>query len=616
MNEEVQKLVDSGKLQGRYGDDLSALDVGVYCLHKSWGVGKVASWDLLGDRIYLDFEGKPNHGMKLEFAAKSLRPIGADHILAERLEKLEELQQLAIDDPVTLMQKVVSCYNNSMLLDQVEEVLKGTVVSNEKYRTWWDNAKKKMRQNRLFVVPSKRNVPLELRPSDLNIEDGLLQDFNNARELKVKVAAVDAIVKDLEQIEGAVEKLKPVVEAINEAASKSQRLQTAAAIELIAARERLQEALPELAEGEGLDKPAISEIVIENESNLRDIIGQLPAAGQRRIYEAFEPAFGERWSAVLFGLINVVNLRGVGDVARLAIDREKGEELEAFLKLGIQQRSLSTEVLAWICKERRRFAETVFGPELASAAINALERDHYDDDAKKSNKLQDILMADSLLVSDLLEDARRNQIRMFARRLKNTPAIEDLSRNSLLARVIKAHPDIQQMVTGEAEDDEPLDDGLIVSWDSIEKRKVQLEDIITNKIPENTKEISVAASYGDLRENFEFKAAKDQQAILMRQKDDLEVEITTARGTDFADADASKVGVGTIVTIKEGASDSETYSILGAWDTDLDEGIISYLSATAKALSGNKEGDEVEIHSDGDGPSRKVTIEKIEAYVK
>jgi transcription elongation factor GreA-like protein len=228
MNDEVQKLIDSGKLQGRYGEQLSALGVGVYCLHKSWGVGKVKSWDLLGDRVFLDFEEKPNHGMKLEFAAKSLTPIEPGHILAKRLEKLEELQQLAIDDPVTLMHEVVSSHGNSMLLDQVEVVLKGTVVSEEKYRTWWDSAKKKMRQNRLFVVPSKRNVPLELRPSDLDIQDGLLEDFNKARELKAKVAAIDAIIKDLEQVESPVERLRPVVESINEAASKSQRLQTAA----------------------------------------------------------------------------------------------------------------------------------------------------------------------------------------------------------------------------------------------------------------------------------------------------------------------------------------------------------------------------------------------------
>ncbi len=614
MNDEVQKLVDSGKLQGRYGEPLSALEVGVYCLHKSWGVGKVASWDLLGDRIYLDFEGKPNHGMKLEFAAKSLSPIGPDHILAKRLENLDELKQLAQDDPVSLMQEVVASHGNSMLLDQVEDVLKGTVVPDEKYRTWWDSAKKKMRQNRLFVVPSKRNVPLELRPSDLNIEDGLLEDFHAARELKAKVAAVDAIIKDLEQIESPAEKLRPVVEAINEAASKSQRLQTAAAIELIAARERLQEVVPDLVEG--LNEPAISAIVVENEDNLQGIIGQLPAAGQRRIYEAFEGAFGDRWSEVLLGLLNVVNLRGVGDIARLAVDRERGEELVEFLKLGIQQRSLSTEVLAWICKERRRLAQAVFGPELASAVINALERDHYDEDAKKSSKLQDVLMSDSLLVADLLEDASRNQVRMFARRLKSTPAIEDLNRNSLLARVIKSHPETQQMVTGEAAEEEPEDEGLIVSWDSLEKRKAQLEDIVHKRIPENTKEIAVARSYGDLRENFEFKAAKDMQAVLMRQKDDLEMEISLARGTDFADADSSSVNVGTVVTLKEEGGKSETYSILGAWDTDLDQGIISYLSSTGKALLGHGVGDKVELPSADSGSGRTVVVESIEAYVK
>ncbi len=612
MNEEVQKLIESGKLAKPIGEKISALDPGVYCLHKSWGVGKVASWDLLGDRILIDFEDKPGHAMKLAFAAKSLNVIGADHILARRLENIEELQKLAEDDPVALMEQVVTSFNGSMMLDQVEEVLKGSVVTDERYRAWWDGAKKKMRQNRLFVVPSKRNLPLELRPSDLNIEDGLLEDFNNARELKAKVAAVDAITKDLEQISSPIEKLRPVVEAINEAASKSQRLQTNLAIELIAARERLQEQVPELVEG--LDQPSISAIIKEHESSMEEIISQLPAAGQRRVYESFEEAFEDRWADVLLGLLNNVNLRGVGDIARLAAEKGQEEKLKEFLKLGIQQRSLSTEVLAWICKERNRLCADVFGPELASAIINALERDHYDDETKKSSKLQDILSADSLLISDLLSDASRNQIRMFARRLKTTPAIEDLSRNSLLARVIKAHPETQQMVTGE-EDEVEEDEGLVVSWESLERRKEQLEEIIHKKIPENTKEIALARSYGDLRENFEFKAAKEMQAVLMKQKDDLELEIAQARGTDFADADTSQVSVGTIVRLKDtGSGDEETYTILGAWDTDLDKGIISYLSETGRALLGQKAGATVELPSEGGG--RKVTVESIAAFQK
>ncbi len=612
MNEEVQKLVDAGKLQGRYGGRLSELEVGVYGLHKSWGAGRVVSWDLLGGRVFLDFEGKPNHGMKLEFAAKSLTPIPPDHILAKRLDHLEELQKLASDDPELLMVQVLESYEGSMLLDLVETVLKGSVVADDKYRAWWDSTKKKLRQNCRFVVPSKRNIPLELRPDDANVEESLLTDFDRARELKAKVAAVDAIIKDVEQIDTPTETLRPVAEAINEAAAKSQRLQTASAIELIAARERLQEAVPELKEG--LNEPAISAIIVENEDKLSDIIGQLPAAGQRRLYEAFEGAFGDRWTEVLLSLLNVVNLRGVGDIARLAVEKGQGDALVAFLNLGIQQRSLSTEVLAWICKDRRRLAAPVFGPELASAVINALERDHYDDEARKSSKLQDVLMSDSLLVADLLADAGRNQVRMFARRLKSTPAIEDLNRNSLLARVIKSHPETQQMVTGEAEREEPEDEGLIVSWASLEKRKEQLEDIVQTRIPENTKEIAVARSYGDLRENFEFKAAKDMQAVLMRHKEDLETEISLARGTDFKDADVSVVNVGTVVVLKNEAGEEESYTILGAWDTDLERGIISYLSITGKALLGHAVGDEVELPSEESGGSRKVVIEAISRY--
>lgn len=172
------------------------------------------------------------------------------------------------------------------------------------------------------------------------------------------------------------------------------------------------------------------------------------------------------------------------------------------------------------------------------------------------------------------------------------------------------------MVTGEA-DEEPDDEGLIVSWASLEKRKAQLEEIVKKRIPENTKEIALARSYGDLRENFEFKAAKDMQAVLMRQKEDLETEISLARGTDFTGVDASTVNIGTVVSLKDGDGQRETYSILGAWDTDLDKGIISYLSSTGKALLGCRPGDEVELPSEkSKSGAQTVVVESVEPYVK
>ena len=71
---------------------------------------------------------------------------------------------------------------------------------------------------------------------------------------------------------------------------------------------------------------------------------------------------------------------------------------------------------------------------------------------------------------------------------------------------------------------------LIVSWSSLEKRSAEYEEIVKVKIPENTKEIAIARSYGDLSENFEFKAAKQMQSVLMRRKAELEQMLHDARG--------------------------------------------------------------------------------------
>ena len=92
---------------------------------------------------------------------------------------------------------------------------------------------------------------------------------------------------------------------------------------------------------------------------------------------------------------------------------------------------------------------------------------------------------------------------------------------------------------------------------------------MNKKIPENSKEIGVARSYGDLRENFEFKAAKEMQAVLMRRKSELERDLHRARGTAFENPDTSQVSIGTVVTLRDTEpNDEETYTILGAWDGD------------------------------------------------
>jgi transcription elongation GreA/GreB family factor len=159
------------------------------------------------------------------------------------------------------------------------------------------------------------------------------------------------------------------------------------------------------------------------------------------------------------------------------------------------------------------------------------------------------------------------------------------------------------------------DETLIVSWDSLERRKKELDEINTVKIPQNKKDIQVAREYGDLRENFEYKSAKQQQAVLLRMQSKIERELGLARGTDFANTPTDKVGTGTIVDIEDvNSGEKETYTILGAWDGDVDKGIISYLSESGKALIGHAVGDEVELPADSDQGNRTVKVLDIRAF--
>jgi transcription elongation GreA/GreB family factor len=185
------------------------------------------------------------------------------------------------------------------------------------------------------------------------------------------------------------------------------------------------------------------------------------------------------------------------------------------------------------------------------------------------------------------------------RRLMLTPVFDELTKRSLLARIIKLYPELESVITGEQK--EGKSDALIVSWSSLEKRKAEYGELVNKKIPENSKEIGVARSYGDLRENFEFKAAKEMQAVLMRRKSELEQMLHQARGTSFASPDTSRVSIGTVVTLREADSGrEETYTLLGAWDGNPERGIISYQTAIGQALLGAKLGEVVTLNAEQD----------------
>ena len=124
----------------------------------------------------------------------------------------------------------------------------------------------------------------------------------------------------------------------------------------------------------------------------------------------------------------------------------------------------------------------------------------------------------------------------------------------------------------------------------------ELDHLINVRVEENKKEISKARAYGDLSENSEYDAAKQEQAVIHARIDELREMIANAKIIDESQIDESKVSVGSIVTFFNVERDREfTYHIVGSYETDPANGKISDSSPIGMALLGRRAGDEVVV---------------------
>ncbi|MGG0657593.1 transcription elongation factor GreA [Rummeliibacillus pycnus] len=133
-----------------------------------------------------------------------------------------------------------------------------------------------------------------------------------------------------------------------------------------------------------------------------------------------------------------------------------------------------------------------------------------------------------------------------------------------------------------------------------QKLEEELEYLITTKRKEVVERIKIARGFGDLSENSEYDAAKDEQGFVEGRISLLQTMIRNAMIIEEGTSASDIVTIGRTVTFKElPDEDEETYTIVGSAEADPFEGRISNDSPIAKALLGNKVGDKVKIITPG-----------------
>src|SRR6184192_3850056 len=603
MKEELEKLVAAGKISRQHVEPLLQLVQSGYAMHRSWGFGKIKAVDTVFARLTIDFQSKPGHSMDLGFAAESLKAIPSEHILARKASDLQSLRQMAALHHLDLIKLVLQSSGGKATLEQIQQVLVPDIIADD-WKKWWEVAKHELKKDGHFLVPPKKSDPIVYQAKEISLRERLMGEFRAAKGLKARLSVANELQKNLMDLTDKSAAVAEAVQMLNVEIASHQRTQPALALEAIFVRDELR-AAADVPASEGDLAPGA---IWSQNLKIGQLLELMPAAKHKQALQSFKEGNAEHWHEVLLAFINTVSAKLCTEFAHLLIHDGKLVQLKDTLARLISQHMASSELLLWLAKERSDAFADILGPEVFRAMLTAMERDQFNE--KKSNRLRDFILDDQELIVELIESADLEVIKDLTRALQLSPCFDDMDKRSLLARIVKSYPAAQALISGEQS---KQDASLVVSWESLERRNAEYDELVHKKIPANSRDIAVARGYGDLRENHEYKSAKEMQKLLMRRKGELESQLVRARGTDFASAATDVVTIGTRVKVTElDAQHSETFTILGAWDSEPEKGIVTYLTPIAQALLNRKVGEEVEFELAG--AKKHFRIEAIEAY--
>jgi transcription elongation factor GreA len=587
---------------------LEAMEPGAYVVHRSWGFGKIKSYDEAAQRLIIDFDGKKSHAMDPAFCLTTMEVLSPKSLLVRKQTEPARIKELIEKEPVELVVETLASYANKATTVIDLELTLAQVVGEEKFKKWWSAAKKHVAKDPRISVPVKKTECYVLRDVPVSAEDEILEAFNSTRSARRRIQLADDLVatgkKDMKT------DLSVILTGVADAVKDSNQLDPS---------ERLYGAVvrDDLARLTGIEtvfEPTQASLVA-NARALPDIAEKIPVQFQRRFLELVKNTHPVEARDILFTLLKTSSGKFTTECINFLVESGYAEDLAAALKRWQTEQNLRAPVLLWIVKNRhsKKFAKLLaelITPRLLSAIFFAIDYEALQASGARRIPLAEILSDDTDLISDLLSTADPETARDLANTLLLNQGFEELTKKSLLARFIKIFPNIQSLV---AEAAESKDEQLLVSRSSYERKREEYETIVSKKIPENSKAIASAREHGDLKENSEYKMAKQDQQVLMAQKTLLEKELARARITDFQDATIEQVSVGSIVSLRDDAGGEVRYTLLGAWDSDPDNHRISYKTPLGQALLAKKAGERVKLKLSGS--EHDYVIASISRYV-
>lgn len=527
----------------------------------------------------------------------------------------DALRRMAAEDPASLVQKALRVSGGRADFKQLKFLLIPSVIPADKWSAWWNSVKVALKRCPLLEIGTGTQPTLVLRSAEATYADKVLSGFRQAETTYGRVQQVLMYLAELEAGHEADAKLAAALgeELLRIGRAASEPAEALACLCALAEMRLRFAELPDPADdlsarfADCKDPGALVKSIDGD-----DIVKTILTVARRSLADS--------WPEFFAGAFAASSLRMCDWIARELAGAGRADRLASVAEKVFAAPEASPETFGWVWRwvmsgegagqsKLDKLSISIYMLDLMSRLARAPRGSTRADQRKSLGKLVALVSAgDFRLLRDLIVAADVEGARRLHTAVLGNEGLGDEGRHELLGALREKHPEefIERKNLWE-------DTHLYTSAAGLARRTAELEKLTNVDMPANAQAIGKAASLGDLRENWEYKSALEERDRLVERATRMRDEISRARVLHADQISGNEVNVGTAARLKHTSTGAErTVRFVGPWDTDIKNGVYSYLAPLSLKFMGKAVGDKVvAAFGEEEGEYEVVAIEKI-----
>ena len=506
----------------------------------------------------LDFEREKRIAVPLGAAHKFLTSLPEGHVLRERFKDPEKLRTEAMKSQAAMFARLLQSFGRPMTMSEVRDAMTG-IVPEEKWASWWTAARK---NPQIVVSGSGAKATYSWNASSGDAAKTVQKDFDRADprarlELARKHSARSPELAGYFSTRLAAD------------AEKLSRSEPALAWQILTVLQSLPGKYNAPFDPDSLlSSPAAARVITAIPDR---VLRERAMSVVREKHPEWPKIFSELFfledePRLLSLIISLLESGGQTEVRDRLVDET------------LRYPRRHPRAFYWYAK---RMSDDESNQGLSyNLVFQILDAVTSDEFAPVRARLKDLFDKGSLVIRTIMRVDNEESARKIYETIDRYGAIEDYRRDDVKAAVLMKYPTLR----------EPEAEPVYATAESLAAKRKELAQLTRVEIPANSKAIQVAREMGDLRENFEYKAARQRAEYLSARVGELSGEISRVRVLDPGQVDTTAVRVGTKVELSNGDVRREV-TVLGPWESAPEKGIYSNQSDVAKALIGHAAGE-------------------------